>query len=543
MKIIAIIPARGGSKGIPRKNIRIMNGKPLISYAIQTTMASEWITETYVSTDDEEIANIAGKYGAKVIKRPACLGEDAVTLDPVIMHATEEAEKLIGVVDIVITIQPTSPLLRTETLDNAIRNFIEKELETVISVVNKPHLTWREGKGKYMPNYTERVNRQYLPKNLLETGGFVITKRNCVKNDTRFGEKLDLFEIPEEEAIDIDSYEDWIVCETLLKKKKIIIRTEGYPEIGLGHIYRSILLRDNLLEHDVLIVLSEKSSLGIKKIQERFLPYQVIKEEKEFWNIVKRVKPDIIINDILDTTPQFIQKEKLLAKRVINFEDNGEGAKYADAVINALYEQNIVNSKCYYGVKYYCLRDEFLIAKPKEFKEKVENVLFLFGGTDPAGYTERMLEVIENIPENLGITYQFVLGLGFDREDFFMEKVRHIKRHIEVVKNVPMVSVYMEKADIAIAGQGRTMYELASMGVPSIVLAQNERETLHEFGNMGNGFINLGMGKEIDAGSIAETLLWLIHTPQIRKQMKMSMQKINLSEGIVRVKNIIIGNL
>lgn len=541
MKILAIIPARGGSKGIPRKNIRLMHGKPLIAYAIKNAIQSQWITDIVVSTDDEEIADIAFKYGSLAIIRPDELGKDDVTLDPVIYHAVSEYERENGAVDIVVTMQPTSPLLKSETLDSAIKSFISGESDTIISAINKPHLAWKEEGGQFLPLYKERLNRQYLPKHLTETGSFVISKRQNIAPYTRIGSKIDLYEIPEDESIDIDEYSDWIICETKLAKRKIIIRTEGYPEIGLGHIYRSILMADNFVEHDVRVVVSEKSKLGIQKIQERFIKHEVIQKEEEFFDILNKYKPDILINDILDTSSEYMRQVKKLVPRVVNFEDIGVGSRYADAVINALYEEEEYRGNIYWGEKYYCLRDEFLISASKEFSERVNNILILFGGTDPAGFTEKMLKVIKDMPDE-DVTYQFVLGLGFDREKEFHRMMKEINKDIQVVKNVKMVSKYMEKADIAVSSQGRTMYELANMAVPTIILSQNDREITHKFGDIRNGFINLGNGKDVQEETIRDTILWLMNTPQIRRQLSENMKNLDLSKGIYRVKNIILGN-
>lgn len=541
MKILAIIPARGGSKGIPRKNIRLMHGKPLIAYAIKNAIQSQWITDIVVSTDDEEIADIAFKYGSLAIIRPDELGKDDVTLDPVIYHAVSEYERENGAVDIVVTMQPTSPLLKSETLDSAIKSFISGESDTIISAINKPHLAWKEEGGQFLPLYKERLNRQYLPKHLTETGSFVISKRQNIAPYTRIGSKIDLYEIPEDESIDIDEYSDWIICETKLAKRKIIIRTEGYPEIGLGHIYRSILMADNFVEHDVRVVVSEKSKLGIQKIQERFIKHEVIQKEEEFFDILHKYKPDILINDILDTSSEYMRQVKKLVPRVVNFEDIGVGSRYADAVINALYEEEEYRGNIYWGEKYYCLRDEFLISASKEFSERVNNILILFGGTDPAGFTEKMLKVIKDMPDE-DVTYQFVLGLGFDREKEFHRMMKEINKDIQVVKNVKMVSKYMEKADIAVSSQGRTMYELANMAVPTIILSQNDREITHKFGDIRNGFINLGNGKDVQEETIRDTILWLMNTPQIRRQLSENMKNLDLSKGIYRVKNIILGN-
>lgn len=110
MNILAVIPARGGSKGIPRKNVRLMAGKPLIYYAIHNAKTCEMITDVAVTSDDEEILHIAEEYGADALQRSSELAKDAVTLDPVIYDAMLQMEKLKGTTyDVIITLQPTSP--------------------------------------------------------------------------------------------------------------------------------------------------------------------------------------------------------------------------------------------------------------------------------------------------------------------------------------------------------------------------------------------------------------------------------------------------
>ena len=109
------------------------------------------------------------------------------------------------------------------------------------------------------------------------------------------------------------------------------------------------------------------------------------------------------------------------------------------------------------------------------------------------------------------------------------------------MQDVKTLSIYMSQADLAIASQGRTMYELAYMTVPTIIMAQNERELTHEFGYLSNGFINLGLGKELDDKTIYQTILWLINCPQIRVQIKNEMEKLDLENGVYRVKKLILG--
>ena len=191
LKILSVIPARGGSKGIPRKNIKMLCGKPLIAYVIHTLKSSKYDLDIVVSSDDNEILTVASKYGAVPLLRSKDLSSDAVTLDPVVYDSVLVVEKQWNKkYDYIITIQPTSPLLGINTLDSAIEAAIVNEYDTVISAINAPKLSWKNQNGKFVPNYTKRVNRQYMEEYYVETGAFVISKRSVITESSRFGEKV-----------------------------------------------------------------------------------------------------------------------------------------------------------------------------------------------------------------------------------------------------------------------------------------------------------------------------------------------------------------
>ena len=531
MNILAVIPARGGSKGIPKKNIRLMNGQPLIAYAIKNGLNSKYITDVVVTTDDKEIEYISKQYGAEVIKRDPKLADDKTTLDPVIYDAmVKDENKKNKKYDIIITLQPTSPVLKTETLDKAIEQFLTSDYDTYISATNKPHLSWTKNNGKIVPSYEKRVNRQQLPPNYLEAGAFFISKRDNVTENTRIGKNVSVYEIPEEESTDIDNSIDWVICENILRKKKIVFRCDGYKELGMGHIYHCLTLAYNLTGHDVIFVTNKNHLEGLNKIAESNMKYTTIENDEQFFDFLENYKPDIVVNDCLDTTEKYIKKIKMLSKKVVTIEDLGEGAKYADIIINALYDNKRYNNE-YCGEEYVCLRNEFLISKPKEFSQEVKEVLILFGGTDPSNLTKKVYNMIkENYSKYPNIHYNFITGIGYDCEK--NEIVQDDEKNIRVLKNVSNISEYMSSADLAFTSQGRTVYELASMGVPSIVMAQNERETLHKFAQMTNGFMNLGLGKDLSIETIFNTFDWLIKTPQIRKEMRDLMLKKNIKDGI-----------
>ena len=248
LKVLAVVRRAAGRKGIPRKNVRLMAGKPLIAYVLTALKQAE-ASSVVVSTDDEDRA-VALRYGAEVIERPAELAGDAVTLDPVIAHAVEQVEADGYVPDVVLTVQPTSPLLRPETIDRAVRLLVESGAETVISVVNETHLAWGyDAEGRAVPLYEKRVNRQQLPQRLKETGGVFASRRAIVTPQGRIGRDVRLLELDPLEGLDIDGVADWWVAEKALNRRRIVFRVDGSREIGMGHVYRALTLAGHLLDH------------------------------------------------------------------------------------------------------------------------------------------------------------------------------------------------------------------------------------------------------------------------------------------------------
>ncbi|MCI8791826.1 MAG: N-acylneuraminate cytidylyltransferase [Eubacterium sp.] len=542
MKILAVIPARGGSKGIPKKNIRLLAGKPLIAYSIQNALACTGIDDVYVSTDSDEIAEIADDYGAGVIRRNHDLSGDLVTLDPVIFDAVSRIEAAKGYTyDFVITMQPTSPLLKPESLSAAIDSIRNGSSDCLISVVNKPHLAWKSQNGKLVPAYEERRNRQELPPYYLETGAFVISKRSLITRDTRMAGTVSVFPISENEGIDIDDKNDWVLSEALLGRKRIVFRADGYARLGMGHIYNCITLAYAMIEHDVLLVIQEDSSEGIKKVKETNLPYQIIRQEKEIDGIIENFKPDIWVCDKLNTTVDTVSHLKELVPRVVTIEDLGPGTRYADAVINALYtDRDLKGENIYSGWKYVCLRDEFQVERPNRFSDRVRNVMIMFGGTDPSNFNRMLYDIISRIAlKYKTVNFNFIVGIGYDTDGNGLHSIE--EKNIFVYSDVQRVTKYMKQADLAITSQGRAIFEFACMGVPAIVLSQNEREKTHSFASMEHGFINLGTEKEVDSDLIENTLDWLINTRAVRENMYNLMLKYPLREGLRHVRDIILG--
>ncbi len=535
MNILVVIPARGGSKGIPRKNLRAMAGKPLIAYSIATALASNHTPDVYVSSDDDEILSIALQLGAKTIKRDSGIAQDVTTLDPVIFDAYGQAQDLESKqYDLVVTLQPTSPLLETASLDEAIAKMLtEKMLDTVIAAQDDTHLTWLKEDEKYLPNYKERLNRQYLTPLFKETGGFLVTRSVWMTKTNRIGDNVSLHILEGAESIDIDTYEDWNLCEYYLKRQKILFVVSGYSEIGLGHVYNTLLLANDILNHNVEFLVDKKSEMAYKKIAANH--YSVHMQQSD--NIVDdiaRLSPHVVINDRLNTEVDYMKSLKKLGVKVANFEDDGEGIDYADLVVNAIYPESESKENHYYGYKYFLLRDEFLLTRPRELSPIVKNVLITFGGIDSHNYTLKVIMSIYEYCYKNSIDIVVVAGFGYQH----YTSLEQFKK-INIYKNAKNIAEHMRNADYIFTSAGRTTYEIASLQVPSIVMAQNERELTHRYASQDYGFNNLGLGFEVQQSKILENFVTAVTDVSVREKQREAMSKINMRSGRKRTLKLI----
>lgn len=536
LKVLAVVPARGGSKGIPRKNVRLMAGKPLIAYVLTALRQAETVGRVVVSTDDEEIRAVALRYGAEVIARPAALAGDAVTLDPVIAHAVEQVEAGGYLPDVVLTVQPTSPLLRPETIDRAVRLLVESGAETVISVVNETHLAWGyDAEGRAVPLYERRVNRQQLPQRLKETGGVFASRRDIVTPQGRIGRDVRLLELDPIEGLDIDRIADWWVAEKALNRRRIVFRVDGSREIGMGHVSRALTLAGHLLDHELLFLMRADHPAGVELVRASHYPVRAFAGDPIA--ALAEANPDIVINDILDTELDYVRALRDRGWFVVNFEDLGPGNHAAHLVVNALYNPRYPEPHMVWGAQYADLRDEFYSAPVKTVTPDVRRVLVTFGGADPANLTARTLDALASLPGDFEV--QVILGLAYEPRPALRERIAALGPRFELREQVRDMSRRIHAADLVITSAGRTAYEVAAIGTPCVVLCQNAREQRHLFALAENGFINLGLGSDVPDDLLRDTLRRVIDDFEGRQLMSRRMLAADVRSGTARVVRLI----
>lgn len=229
MTALVVIPARGGSKGIPRKNLLPVGGRPLIAWTIAQALEAQQDDDVIVavSTEDEEIGEVAAAHGARVIQRPAELATDDAPTEPTVLHAMDTVEAEGTSLDAVVLLQATSPVRRPDTIRRALAMFREKGVDALVGVVPESPFFWRlpEAPGQSARaayDVDARPRRQELTAQQMhyfENGSLYVTAPHIYRTkNNRIGGRTDLFVLDEVEGVDIDTLTDVAAAESMLAR-------------------------------------------------------------------------------------------------------------------------------------------------------------------------------------------------------------------------------------------------------------------------------------------------------------------------------------
>ena len=224
--VVAIIPARGGSKGLPGKNKKIFAGKPLIAWTISAARESSYVDSVVVTTDDKKIAEISSKYGAEVpFNRPKSLSSDKAKMIDVVIHCLDFLIEHVKYYDIVVLLQPTSPLRRPCDIDRALKIFIERKAAAVVGVTECTHLPELTGKlpedlslQSFLLKKSRNLNRQEISKSYAINGAiYVAESKYLIKHRDWYGARSFAYIMDKEHSVDIDDNFDFIFAEFIMK--------------------------------------------------------------------------------------------------------------------------------------------------------------------------------------------------------------------------------------------------------------------------------------------------------------------------------------
>ena len=218
MITLALFPLRGGSKSIPKKNIKPLAGKPLAAWGLEAAVRARQIDAVYVSTDSDEIAEVVQGLGigVQVIHRPVEYATDEASTESVMLHFLREVT-----CDLLVTIQATSPLLAAQDLDRAVAQLHQQRLDSMLSAVRTKRFFWNDDATPINYDPLLRPRRQDFPGTLMENGAFYMTRRDILQRyQCRLGGKVGIYEMDESTALEIDEPEDWERVERQLLERK-----------------------------------------------------------------------------------------------------------------------------------------------------------------------------------------------------------------------------------------------------------------------------------------------------------------------------------
>jgi N-acylneuraminate cytidylyltransferase len=219
--VLAVIPARGGSKGLPRKNVRLLGGKPLIAHTVTCALQAGSVQRVVVSTDDDEIGLIARQHGAEVIERPAALSGDTASSESALLHALDHLGGGAGYEpELVVFLQCTAPLRKPEDIDRAVAHLRETGADSLLTVAPSHRFLWRLEGGDFRPinyDYRQRPRRQDRAPEYVENGSFYVFRPWVLRQlNNRLGGKITFYEMGAWSSLDIDSEGDFALAELIL---------------------------------------------------------------------------------------------------------------------------------------------------------------------------------------------------------------------------------------------------------------------------------------------------------------------------------------
>ena len=542
-KLILIMARKGSKDNVSRQNLRLVNEKPLIYYIISTAKKCQ-SADVFVSTDSEELQEIAFLNNVEVIKRPKSLITDSTTLEEISYHALIELKKMNKNYEKCLVLHPKFPLIKVSTI-NRFFSQLNKQKKSFFGFTSNDEHSFQKINSK---------NHRLLP---LKTHNHNIVKQEkIVAFDCEFLIKHKTFpsikygiKIPQSEFLELNNYHAFGTFEKIITQKKILIRVHGSTKIGLGHVYNMLTILNHLRNEDLLVVMDKKSSLGSIKFKQHLYYIKYFSNESELLKIISKFKPNIIFNDILDTSPSYMKKLKNLNSFLVNFEDLGEGRKYADLLFNPIFNTASKNFKIlssshkklrneFFGSDYACVRDEFRMWKRKSLRKQVKNILISFGGADPCNHTMRVLNIF-NSSRYRNINLIVILGMGYSGKKKLQSLIKKMEKNgsnITIIEKSDFLAKHIRNADFAITSNGRTVFEICALNVPLVGVSVKFVEQNHSFIEDAKVGFHVNFYKKIDEKLIIKRINQMMRF-EIRQNFIQNLKKINLLDGVDRVIN------
>jgi spore coat polysaccharide biosynthesis predicted glycosyltransferase SpsG len=551
MRVIFVVPARGGDREVPYLNIKRLGGLPLIAHTLVEAGKSRYPHTLVVSTDDDQVAQVASEYGAKVpFRRPAELASDTAELKAIVRHAVafvEEQEKTRY--DVVVTLQATSPFRTGRQVDEAIDRLLLEDLDSVISLKELRSLTWRRQGGKLEPLYERAGRRDELEPLYHEDGAIRAMRREVLDSDKRLGERVGYVLMDKMSALTVHDIYDFWLAERLTHLPRVLFRVDGGSRMGMGHVYRSLAAAKAFSEisptADICFLMRADRPEGIQHVSREGFPVRVLPENAE--NALPAIRdfaPNVIVNDLPFLEDVYLKSLATLGASTIHLVDTladiEKPKEMATIIIAALAEDEVELEDYHAGPAFAILRDSFQ-KRSGDVAERGRRVVLTFGGSDPQKLTLKALSALTPLAERLpDLEVTAVLGPAFSHREELDSLLKRLSFRPHVLSRVEHMADILVEADLVLCSGGMTVFEIAALGRPGLVLCQNAKEQarMERFAR-GGSVVHLGLGTEASEDSIRETAQELLGDFAARRRMSEAGMRLVEPGGAAKAASVI----
>ena len=394
--LLAIVPARGESRGVPRKNMRTLAAKPLVAHTLDAVREAGVAERLVLSSEAPEILRWAELHGYETHRRPAELAAPEVTVSEVAACSPTSSS---GPATLGCSSRPPRFSRRRRSAPRSSAFAPARRTRC------PPACASRTCSGSTTPTTSPEpgrcsrsVSTASTPPtpSLRETGGIQLVRGAALREQRQLvTARHELFEVPPDEGLDIDTNEDLIAARSRMARGTVVFRICANQRVGSGHLHHCLQLADELADHRLRFLLRDCDAFVAELLDQH--GYEHRAESDLAGDLAALAEPgrNLVVNDVLDTSEEEVLIERAAGYRVVNVEDLGRGARFADWVVNALYpvgNDGSVNFAS--GPEYATLRSEFQNLPQKQIREPAERILITFGGTDPAGLAGRCARLL-----------------------------------------------------------------------------------------------------------------------------------------------------
>jgi spore coat polysaccharide biosynthesis predicted glycosyltransferase SpsG/CMP-N-acetylneuraminic acid synthetase len=529
LRVVAIVPARGGTDPVPYLNIKRLGDCPLLAHTLMAARASLYVDRVVVTTDDPRVAEVARTHGGEVpFLRPPELAADLPSLKPVVAHAVQALEEAGETIDVVVVLQATTPFRDGSAIDEAVERLLAGGFDTVVSVTEDRTLNWREEGGLLVPLFAREGRREEQVPIYKENGAVVALRRAVLDAPSRFGERVGHLVLDKRAGFTVYDLEDFWMAERLLRQPRVLFRVDGSTAIGMGHVYRSLAIAEalrGLSRADIAFLMSADHPEGLVTVSRAGYAVRVVGDHKEetYLEHIRDYAPAILINDLQTLDRSYLTALSHLGATTVNLvdtlDDLATTEHYAQVIVSVMKQDRETPEGFYDGPEYAILREHFRGQPDKEIRKEPKLVLLSFGGSDPQGLTLKAARALQDLDSTVKVVAVAGPAFSFRRE--FEALAAELRRGVPMIHEAGgHIADLMLEADVMVGSGGMSVYEIAALGTPGIVLGQNAREDtrMREFERHGT-VEYLGLGTEVEEPTLAQAVRALLGDVDRRRQM------------------------